>query len=162
MKKSRKLFFYSEENVSFVEARGFKAKFSVLVIVSVFVALGVIFGANHFLGDVLGIDLDRMNFLSTENTLLKEEVKTLSAKLSDLSQTMDRLSERENQLRLAVNLPHIDEDTRVIGTGGTKRETNIGLVSKDASDLMSSADQLLDKLDKEVVFRTTKLPGYLQ
>ena len=153
MKKNRKLFFYSEENVSFVEARGFKAKFSVLVIVFAFAALGVIVGANHYFGDVSGIDFDRVNFLSTENKLLKEEVKTLSGRLSDLSQTMDRLSERESQLRLAVNLPHIDEDTRVIGTGGTKREINIGLVSKDASDIMSSADQLLDKLDKEVVFQ---------
>ena len=153
MKKSRTLFYYSEENVSFVEARGFKTKFSVLVIVFAFAALGAIVGANHYLGDVLGIDFDRVNFLSTENKLLKEEVKTLSARLSDLSQTMDRLSERENQLRLAVNLPHIDQDTRLIGTGGTKRETNIGLISRDASDLMSSADQLLDKLDKEVVFQ---------
>jgi cell division protein FtsB len=153
MKNSRKLFFYSEENVSFVEARGFKAKFSLLVIVFVFVALGAIFGANHYLGDVLGIDLDRVNFLSTENKLLKAEVKTLSARLTDMSQTMDKLSERENQLRLAVNLPHIDQDTRVIGTGGTKRETNIGIISKDASDIISSADQLLDKLDKEVVFQ---------
>ncbi|MGA7160652.1 MAG: M23 family metallopeptidase [Bacteroidota bacterium] len=153
MKKSRKLFFYSEENVSFVEARGFKTKFSVLVIVFAIAALGAIVIANHYLGDVLGIDFDRVNFLSTENTLLKEEVKTLSTRLSDLSQTMDRLSDRENQLRLAVNLPHIDQDTRLIGTGGTKRETNLGLVSKDASDLMSSADQLLDKLDKEVVFQ---------
>ncbi|MGA9408601.1 MAG: M23 family metallopeptidase [Bacteroidota bacterium] len=153
MKKSRKLFYYSEENVSFVEAKGFKAKFSLLVVVFALAVLGAIVGANHYLGDVLGIDFDRVNFLSTENTLLKEEVKTLSSRLSDLSQTMDRLSERENQLRLAVNLPHIDEDTRLIGTGGTKRETNIGLVSKDASDLMGSADQLLDKLEKEVVFQ---------
>ncbi len=147
------MFYYSEENVSFVEAKGFKAKFSLLVVVFALAVLGAIVGANHYLGDVLGIDFDRVNFLSTENTLLKEEVKTLSSRLSDLSQTMDRLSERENQLRLAVNLPHIDEDTRLIGTGGTKRETNIGLVSKDASDLMGSADQLLDKLEKEVVFQ---------
>jgi len=74
MKNSRKLFLL-EENVSFVEARGFKVKFSLLVIVFVFVALGAIFGANHYLGDVLGIDLDRVNFLSTENKLLKARIK---------------------------------------------------------------------------------------
>ncbi|HTY10625.1 MAG TPA: M23 family metallopeptidase [Bacteroidota bacterium] len=152
MKKSRKLFFYSEENVSFVEAKGFKAKFSVLVVVSVFAGLAALFGANHYLGDVLGIDVDRVNFLTTENKLLKDEVKNLSVRLADMSQTMDKLAEREDQLRLAVNLPHIDQDTRAIGTGGTKRETNIGIISKDASDLISSADQLLDKLDKEFVF----------
>jgi murein DD-endopeptidase MepM/ murein hydrolase activator NlpD len=153
MKKSRKLFFYSEEDVSFVEAKGFKAKFSVLVVVSVFAMLGILFGANHYLGDVLGIDVDRVNFLTTENKLLKDEVKTLSARLTDMAQTMDKLADREDQLRLAVNLPRIDADTRAIGTGGTKRETNIGIISQDASDLISSADQLLDKLDKEFVFQ---------
>ncbi|HTR80887.1 MAG TPA: M23 family metallopeptidase [Bacteroidota bacterium] len=152
MGKSRKLFYYSEESVSFVEARGFKLKFSAIMVVLVFAGLGIIFGVNHYLGDVLGIDVDRVNFLATENKLLKEEVKTLSARLSDMSTTMDRLADRDNQLRLAVNLPRVDEDTREIGIGGTKPLTNAGLVSKDASDLMSFADHLLNKLDREIVF----------
>jgi murein DD-endopeptidase MepM/ murein hydrolase activator NlpD len=114
--------------------------------------LGVLVGVNHYLGDVLGIDFDRVNFLTTENKLLKGEIKTLSVRLSDMSSTMDKLSERDSQLRLAVNLPHVDEDTRAIGTGGTRQVTNIGLVSKDASDLMSFADNLLDKLDREIIF----------
>src|SRR3972149_727694 len=153
MSKRRKLFYYSEENVSFVEARGFKLKFSALVIVFVFAALGAMVAANHYLGDVLGIDFDRVNFLTTENRFLKDEVKTLTARLSDMSATMDKLAERDNQLRLAVNLPHVDEDTRAIGTGGTRQQTNVGIISKDASDLISSATQLLDRLDRELIFQ---------
>ena len=153
MKKRRKLFYYSEENVSFVEAKGFKLKFSALVIVSVLAGLTAMVAVNHYLGDVLGIDFNRVNFLATENQFLKEEVKTLTARLSDMSLTMDKLAERDNQLRLAVNLPHVDEDTRAIGTGGTKQETNIGIISRDASDLISSAGQLLDKLDREIIFQ---------
>lgn len=153
MNKRRKLFYYSEENVSFVEARRFKLKFSALVIVFVFAALGAMVMVNHYLGDVLGIDFDRINFLTTENRMLKEEVKTLTARLSDMSLTMDKLAERDNQLRLAVNLPRVDEDTRAIGTGGTKQEINIGIISKDASDLISFASELLDKLDREIIFQ---------
>src|SRR5450759_5061473 len=128
MKKRRKLFYYSEENVSFVEAKGFKLKFSALVVVFVLAGLTAMVAVNHYLGDVLGIDFNRVNFLATENRFLKEEVKTLTARLSDMSMTMDKLAERDNQLRLAVNLPHVDEDTRAIGTGGTKQETNIGII----------------------------------
>ena len=153
MKKHRKLFYYSEENVSFVEARGFKLKFSALVVVFVLAGLTGMVAVNHYFGDVLGIDFNRVNFLATENQFLKEEVKTLTARLSDMSMTMDKLADRDNQLRLAVNLPHVDEDTRAIGTGGTKQETNIGLISKDASDLISSAGFLLDKLDREIIFQ---------
>lgn len=153
MKKRRKLFYYSEENVSFVEAKGFKLKFSALVVVFVLTGLTAMVAVNHYLGDVLGIDFNRVNFLATENRFLKEEVKTLTVRLSDMSMTMDKLAERDNQLRLAVNLPHVDEDTRAIGTGGTKQETNIGIISRDASDLISSAGQLLDKLDREIIFQ---------
>ncbi len=153
MKKRRKLFYYSEESVSFIEARGYKFKFSALVVASVFIVLGVVAVGNHYLGDVLGIDFDRVNFLTTENKLLKDEIKTLTGHLSDMSATMDKLAQRENQLRLAVNLPDIDEDTRAMGTGGTRQETNVGIISKDASDLMGSADRLLDKLDREIIFQ---------
>ena len=153
MKNRRKLFYYSEESVSFVEARGFKIKFSALVAVFLFAGLGLMVVANHYLGDVLGIDLDRVNYLTTENKLLKDEIKTLSLRLSDMSTTMDKLADRESQLRLAVNLPHIDVDTRAIGTGGTQPVTNVGIVSKDASDLMTSAERLLDKLDREIIFQ---------
>ncbi|HTX20163.1 MAG TPA: M23 family metallopeptidase [Bacteroidota bacterium] len=152
MKQRRKLYYYSDENVSFVEARDFKLKFSGLLVVAVLGGLIVLFGINHYLGDVLGIDFDRAGFLTTENKLLKDEVKTLSTRLSDMSATMDKLAERDNELRLAVNLPKVDEDTRVIGVGGTVRVTNAGLVSKDASDLMGFADNLLDKLDREIAF----------
>ena len=153
MSKRRKLFYYSDDSVSFVEARGFKLKFSALVVVSVLAALASMVTANHYLGDVLGIDFDRIDFLSTENRLLKEEVKNLSTRLSDMSMTMDKLTNRDNELRLAVNLPSVDEDTRTIGTGGTKRETNIGIISKDASDLISSATELINKLDREIIFQ---------
>lgn len=153
MKNRRKLFYYSEESVSFVEAKGFKIKFSALVVVFLFTGLGLMIVANHYLGDVLGIDFDRVNYLTTENKLLKDEIKTLSLRLSDMSTTMDKLADRESQLRLAVNLPHIDVDTRAIGTGGTQPVTNVGIVSKDASDLMTSAERLLDKLDREIIFQ---------
>lgn len=153
MTARRKLFYYSEENVSFIEAKRFKLKFSALVVVSVLAALSAIVALNHYFGDVLGIDLDRVNFLATENRYLKEEVKTLTARLSDISLTIDKLADRDNQLRLAVNLPRVDEDTRAIGAGGTKRESYAGVVSKDASDLMSAAGLLLDKLDREIIFQ---------
>ena len=153
MSKRRKLFYYSEENVSFIEAKGFKLKFSFLVVASVLATLAGMVAANHYLGDVLGIDFDRIDFLTTENRLLKEEVKTLTGKLTDMSMTMDKLGERDNQLRLAVNLPGVDEDTRAIGTGGARQESNVGIISKDASDLIGFADQLLDKLDREIIFQ---------
>jgi murein DD-endopeptidase MepM/ murein hydrolase activator NlpD len=154
MRKRYKLFYYSEDSVSYVEAEGYKVRFALWVIACVFLGLGVIFVINHYLGDVLGIDLNRLNQTMNENRFLKDEIKTLNSRLSELSATMDKLSDRDNQLRVAVNLPEEDEDTRSMGIGGVAVEdANFGILSKGASDLVTTSKEMLDKLQSEAKFQ---------
>ncbi len=152
MTKRRKLFYYSEESVTYVEAKGFRARFAVSVIASALAVIGLLFVGNHYFGDVLGIDFERAELVSAENQILKEQIRTLTAKLTDLTGVMDRLAVRDNELRVAVNLPEVDSDTRSLGTGGTKDDLSIGLVSRDAGDLISTSRRLLDRLEGEVTF----------
>jgi murein DD-endopeptidase MepM/ murein hydrolase activator NlpD len=153
MIKRPKLFYYSEETVSFVEARGFRLKFAFWTLVSTVLIIGGLLVTNHYIGDLLGIDYNRIDQLVTENQLLKEEVSTLHAKLADFSNTIDKLAERDNQLRASVNLPRVDEDMRSIGTGGAKEENNYGLISRGAGDLLASSRQIVDKLEREISFQ---------
>lgn len=155
MKKRYKLFYYSEETVSYVEAKGFKLKFSALVFVWVVAGLVVLFVANHFLGDVLGIDLNRIAYLSTENRMLKNQLSETNGRLHDLAGMVNKLVERDNELRLAVNLPQIDADTRILGTGGTATALDVGSISRSASKLINSSKALVDNLEREVDFEKT-------
>jgi murein DD-endopeptidase MepM/ murein hydrolase activator NlpD len=153
MKKRYKLFYYSEETVSYVEAKGFKLKFAGLVFVWVVAGLTVLFVANHFLGDVLGIDMDRITFLSTENRMLKYQLSETNGRLQDLAAMMDKLVERDNELRLAVNLPKVDEDMRALGTGGTAAPLDVGTISRNASVLINTSKSLVEKMEREVDFQ---------
>ncbi|MBW7889363.1 MAG: M23 family metallopeptidase, partial [Bacteroidetes bacterium] len=74
-------------------------------------------------------------------------------KLSKFSNTLSSLAARDNELRVAVNLPKIDSQTRLMGTGGTKVENYDGILSKDAGELLASSTVLLGKLDREIEFQ---------
>lgn len=148
--KKRKLFFYSEETVSYVEARGFRSKFTATVVVLTILILTGIGIANNFYGDFLGIGFKTASELSTENALLKEKIDHMNTRLYEFSLTIKNFAVSDNQLRTAVNLPKIDIETRSMGIGGTDVNTYEGLVSSDAASLLTSSSVLLDKIEKEV------------
>ncbi len=153
MIKRKKLFFYSHEHVSYVEAKRYRLKVSVtiafLTIVSLF-ALGFV---NNSYGDFLGLGFKTTNELTTENAILKQQIKDMNQRMNNYYTSMNSLAQSDNQLRSIVNLPKIDLETRQLGTGGTAIESFGGLISKDADDLISSSRQMLIKLDKEVEFQ---------
>ena len=153
MIKRKKLFFYSNEHVSYVEAKRYRLKVSVtiafLTIVSLF-ALGFV---NNSYGDFLGLGFKTTNELTTENAILKQQIKDMNQRMNNYYTSMNSLAQSDNQLRSIVNLPKIDLETRQLGTGGTAIESFGGLISKDADDLISSSRQMLIKLDKEVEFQ---------
>jgi murein DD-endopeptidase MepM/ murein hydrolase activator NlpD len=146
----RKLFFYSEDSVSYIEAKGYRAKFTATVVVSTILFFAVLGIANNYFGDFLGIGFKTASELSTENALLKEQIGQLNTRLTEFSQTMKEFAQSDNQLRTAVNLPKIDIETRSMGIGGTDINTYEGLVSPDAASMLTSSSMLLDKIEKEV------------
>lgn len=153
MFKRRTLFFYSKESVSYVEAKGYRAKFAAQVIVCTILLLGGTGLVNNHYGDILGLGFRTTAELSTENMLLREQVKDLNSRLESVARSLQALAESDNQLRVAVNLPKIDLETRAMGTGGTSAEMYNGLVSKDAGELLTSSSLLLDRIEKEVQFQ---------
>jgi murein DD-endopeptidase MepM/ murein hydrolase activator NlpD len=153
MRKNHKLFFYSEESVSFIEAKGYKIKFAGKLLGSLLLAAVCAGALNHLCGDVLGIEgRSASNFVS-ENRMLKAEVRDLNSKLVALGGTMEKLIERDNTLRTAVDLPSVDVDVQKLGTGGAKELTYKGIVSGDASELIASSEHLVSKLEQEIAYQ---------
>ncbi|MEW5798782.1 MAG: M23 family metallopeptidase [Bacteroidota bacterium] len=153
MYKREKLFFYSEETVSYVEAKGYRSKLSGIVVVATIVFLSTMGMVNNYYGDVFGLGFKTATDLAEENSLLKQQVKTLNSRLVDISAVMQQLAHSDNELRTAVNLPKIDLDTRAMGTGGSSIDKLDGLISKDANEILSSSGILLDKIEKELAFQ---------
>lgn len=148
--KKQKIFFYSEESVSYIEAKGYRAKYAAITVVSTILFLVVAGLTNNIFGDFLGIGFKTAAELSNENSILKDKIQSLNARLVDVTTSLKEFAQSDNQLRTAVNLPKIDIETRSMGTGGVDVNTFDGLVSTDAAELLTSSSILLDKIEKEV------------
>jgi len=151
--KRKKLFFYSNDAVSFVEAKFYHIKFSVVVAISTIVTLALLLYANNVYGDVLGVGFKTTTELYAENAVLKERVNTLTGRFVNISENLKQLAESDNQLRIAIDLPKIDLETRTLGTGGTSQEEFLGIISGDASELLRNSSLLLSRVEKEVEFQ---------
>jgi len=150
MVKKPKLFYVIPETLGVREVRGFKPKFLALLFSSVLIALLVVMGTNHVLNDVLGLGYNRIQTLAAENRVLREQLVLMTDKLAALETAIDRLAERDNNLRLAVDLPRIDEDVRKVGTGGADLNYDFGLSSSEANELLRSSTVLMEKLEREI------------
>ena len=150
MAKNPKLFYIIPDTMGIREVKGFKPKFLALLFGSLLIALLVVLGTNHMLNDVLGLGYNRIQTLTDENKVLKEHLQQMTTKLATLETTIDRLAERDNNLRLVVDLPKIDEDVQKVGTGGTSQNYEFGLSSGEANELLRSSTELMDKLEREI------------
>ncbi|MFA6455331.1 MAG: M23 family metallopeptidase [Bacteroidota bacterium] len=153
MLKRKKLFFYSDDQVSYVEAKGYRLKVSAIVAVTTVAVISMLGIANNVYGDFLGLGIKTAGELSTENLVLKNQLRELNDQMNRYTTYLNSLAQSDNQLRSIVNLPKIDYETRQLGTGGASVSSYEGLISSEASTLIGSSQQLLNKLDKEVTFQ---------
>ncbi len=151
--KRKKLFFYSDEHVSYIEAKGYRMRIAALVATVTIGALFLLGFVNNSYGDFLGLGIKTTSELSTENLLLKQQLRDLNDRMINYSTSLNSFAQSDNQLRSIVNLPKIDYETRQLGTGGAVIESYEGLLSAEANALVNSSQLLLNKLDKEVDFQ---------
>jgi len=150
MRRKTKLYTFSHASLSLREVRHFRTKLLGSGAMVGLVALGIILALNHFGGDLLGLGFDRMSMLSSENKILKEEIRILGDKMAVVQGALEKLSDRGNELRVAVDLRRIDDDTRLAATGGSAPPAVNAFLSGEARKVLSGTSDLIDKLEREV------------
>lgn len=144
-----KLYYFSRTKLDFVEARGARIKISLIAITSTLVLGLFFFSLNESYGDFLGLGLQRMSSLYSENALLKNQLRSMAQRLGVLEKQLTALNDRGNELRLLVDLPRIDEDTRHAGVGGTDERTFFG-GSTDIDDQLQELNAALGRTGREL------------
>jgi len=148
MKKKDKLFYYSHETGTFKEIPGYRFKGLSLFFGSLVVALCTILIVNHFYYNFLDLGYRRAAFLETENKILRERVKSFEGQLQQIEHTLDEIVERDSELRLFVDLPTIDEDTRKAGVGGASRD--YGIAAGRSRELLNRTHRWIERLEREL------------
>ncbi|MBI3586312.1 MAG: M23 family metallopeptidase [Ignavibacteriales bacterium] len=144
-----KLYFYSNSSLNFIEARWFKTKFASLAIIAGMVLLVLGFELNQFFDDAVGLGFQRNRVLVAENLALKGQLKTIASRLQGLEKKLIALNEQGNELRLLVDLPKIDEDTRKAGFGGTDARFDFG-VSSGVNKLLQQLNTSVEQAEREL------------
>ena len=147
--KAGKIYYFSKDSLKFVEARWARTKLVAAVAVATLVAGYGIVEINQMAGDVLGLHMGRVGYLTAENDMLKGQLRMLSGRLSSLEQRLTTLNDQGNEFRLLVDLPKIDEDTRKAGIGGTEDNLDFGF-SSNVNDLLGSLHHSMDRAEREL------------
>ena len=151
MRRRVRFFYFSDETLGVHEIRGFRMKFTAFVFGAILVALSAIVAFNELYIDVLGFGHNQITLLTNENKILKDQLRVANRKMQAIARTLDQLAERDNHLRLLVDLPKIDPDTRAAGVGGSSDDHfDFGLQTKDAGEVVQTTHSTLEKLEREV------------
>ncbi len=144
-----KFYLYSDETLRFVEARWAKTK---LAAASLLVGSALVFGVievNQYMDDALGLGFGRASVLASENSILREQLNLLSVKLNALEGELAGVNDRGNEIRMLVDLPKIDEDTRKAGFGGTDNRVDFG-TSADVNQLLRNLHATAQRAEREL------------
>ena len=155
MPRHTKVYTFSHRSLDLKEVRHFRSKvlgFGAVAGLGIMVALLVL---NHAGGDILGFGFDRMSMLTAENRILKEQIRQLGDKIAGVQKSLEKLSDRGNELRTAVDLTKIDDDTRAAAIGGAVPPAVNAFLSGEAREVLSGSSSLLDKLEREVKLQQT-------
>lgn len=150
MPKKSKVYVLSHKSLDLREVTHFWPKLLGASVVMGLVVLAVLLLLNHYGGDMLGLGFDRMSMLTAENKILKEQLRSFADKMAVVQKALDRLADRGNELRTAVDLRGIDDDTRGAATGGAVPPGAGSFLSGEAREVLDGSADLLDKLEREV------------
>ena len=144
-----RLYYFSKSSLSFHELKWGKTKLTLLGVVMGVVLLWITIEINQLNSDALGIGIARTKALLNENRVLKEQLRVVAGRINVLEKRLAQINEEGNQLRLLVDLPKIDEDTRKAGTGGVEDRVDF-TTSSDVNDLLNELRNTVRKADREL------------
>jgi murein DD-endopeptidase MepM/ murein hydrolase activator NlpD len=107
---------------------------------------------NTYYYDFLGLG-NKLQSLEAENTLLKSRLVALNSQITSLQSSLDELDKQGNTLRLLVDLPTIDNETKQAGVGG-ELESGEDIVSIGSTmELLNATTNSVKRLISEVTLQ---------
>ncbi|MDI6767065.1 MAG: M23 family metallopeptidase [Bacteroidota bacterium] len=150
MKKRHIKFYYSDENLQIQEIKWFRTKIFGTIIGSILLGLTLLLIANYTFNNFFGLGNTRIKAIVQQNRMLQDQLTAFADRTHELENTLSKLTDQGNQLRLLVDLPTLDAETRSAGTGGAIGETEFTLDSDNSSLVLQSTQKILQKLSSEM------------
>lgn len=94
----------------------------------------------------------KIDSLSRVNSILTRQLVEMDSKVKSINERMKALEVRDNDLRVFVSLPKIDEGTWNVGAGGSYavNDYEFRFLSKETRDRAQMIEMLLDKVERQI------------
>jgi murein DD-endopeptidase MepM/ murein hydrolase activator NlpD len=125
-------YYFSKTRLKFVEIKNFNKKFLISVGISTFLLTSLLFGGFYFINSIINSDSEIAN-LKYENKNLSKKIKELVVLYEKLNLDLADLSQTNDELRIAANLPPIPAEEKLFGTGGSSFGNIPKLISSNSS-----------------------------
>jgi len=147
----KKIYFFSNSKLQFVEIKNFYKKF--LFLVGFFSLIGgfLIFGSYYIVHQLINPDF-AVSALQSRNKELEKQFKDLLGQYKKLNNKIDKLYNEDNSLRLAVNLDPLSDEERNVGTGGNDFEEIITPTSKNFDGILKNLNSYVRRVSSKVNF----------
>jgi murein DD-endopeptidase MepM/ murein hydrolase activator NlpD len=149
-----KLYYFSSKSLSFVEARWFKTKFAAIALIACVVLLATGLETNAIFDDYLGLGIQKNKALIAENAILRDQLRVFAGRMDGLRNKLLALSDEGNHLRLLVDLPKLDMETREAGIGGTDDRVDFGITGS-VNSMLNELRMNVTKAEKELQLQQT-------
>lgn len=118
-----------------------------LLLIALILAISgtVVYTTSHSLA--LWLTQRAMASVLAHNRDLKSQLARIEVRLNEINYQLDTLANSDDQLRLLLNLPQIDEDMRQVGIGGAVG-ASVGSIAEDQTVRKLIFD--LDKIEREI------------
>jgi murein DD-endopeptidase MepM/ murein hydrolase activator NlpD len=150
MQKNSKFFIYSDETGTFREIHRFKLKSAGVLFSLLVLGICTILLLNHVYFNFLDLGYRRTVIVEMENKILREQINSFTGKIEKIENALVDFADRDTELRLFVDLPTIDEDTRRAGVGGTAEELSYGILAGTSREILNETHRWIERLEREI------------
>lgn len=101
----------------------------------------------YLFGDVLESEYSRS--LKVENESLRQQIGKFAEKIASFNSVVSNLASKDEQLRVLVDLPTLDQDSRKAGIGGAL-QNQLVTGDVDIDKMLNSTRLALDQIDRQL------------
>ncbi len=154
IKEERKYYYSEGDYLQLREIKNFRWKSYFSALATVVGCLTAVLVVNHFLHDPIGIGYNTTGVLKQENQALQLKLDDLTKQMDELQTSLSHLNSQGDELRLLVDLPKIDPESKEGGFGGSRPADDQLFTADGASRKLQFASSALERLLSEARVQT--------
>ncbi len=147
----KKYYYFSKNNLKFVEIKNYYRKFATLIFLLSLLTSFIVFGVYFVINETINPN-SLVKSLRSENRSLKVKLESALSEFKVVNENLDSISIINNDLRLATNLEPIYDDQRDIGIGGSIFDNVDPTNSDEMQTVITSLQKSIDHAKMKIEF----------